>query len=667
MEQTEAKKARFGAGRKALLAGVAVVVLAAAGMTGYKITLQRAIAAQLKKQGGSAGSVTADLFFGVHLRDLTLPQKDGSSLRVAAMDGRPQFLFLPGMFHASGVEATIDQFKITVPEVSINHASFDRKTLTDVFGDNELSLAERVGRFSARRVAAPEVDVTQTVGGGEQTAIYKDVSLDDVVNGHVGRYSLSGATFGVTVDKPGADGVATPEKADGTIGAVEGKDLDGVFLARLYTEAAGPDDKEPQPVYGPFSVKDVAVKGKEGSFSYGEVRSDGFTMRLAAAPLPELLKKIAAVSDPDALPAAERNQFFLDLLSLFDMIGKGDMELRDMKMKGADAATGEGALDRVAVSFGDQKLDVSIKGFSFAEGKDHMKFAEASWTGFSWAPTAAALKKLAALSDEEAETFPYTTLLPEFGAARVSGLDADLPAEEGAGEGAATDPSERIKLTVKSYELKLGKPYNGIPTDIRIAYDDVAVNLPEKIDDPFYGQLRKMGYDKLVLSSNLESSWDEPSQKLFVKDFSVRAENMGSLSLSGEVGGFSKAFFSGDKVLTQVALLGLKAREVKLKVEEKGLIARTMKLYADENGMSVDDARQALSIGLTAGLQGLAPDQPQLQQAVAAFSAFLAKPNVFELTVKAKSDKGVGALEIAAASQDPTVLLDKVDIDAKAE
>jgi len=136
---------------------------------------------------------------------------------------------------------------------------------------------------------------------------------------------------------------------------------------------------------------------------------------------------------------------------------------------------------------------------------------------------------------------------------------------------------------------------------------------------------------------------------------------------SGLLGGFTKEFFSGDKVLAQVALLGLKAREVKLKIEEQGLIEKGLKFYADENNMTVEDARSALTMIANAVLQELAADQPQLQDAITAFSTFLAKPNIFEVTVKSKSDKGIGALEMVAASQNPLALLDKVNIEAKAE
>ncbi len=61
------------------------------------------------------------------------------------------------------------------------------------------------------------------------------------------------------------------------------------------------------------------------------------------------------------------------------------------------------------------------------------------------------------------------------------------------------------------------------------------------------------------------------NRDLIIKDISISGKDMGSVSMSGLMGGLTKEFFSGDKVMMQVALLGLKAKQVNLKVEEKAL------------------------------------------------------------------------------------------------
>ncbi|MFQ0812956.1 hypothetical protein AVM02_11865 [Brucella anthropi] len=682
MEQ--AKNGTRKGGRKALWAAVAVIAIAAAGLAGYKITLEKTITAQLEKRGGAASSVEADFLGRIHLRDVTLPLKDGANVRIAAVDGRPKFLFLTGMLNASGIDTEIGNYKISIPSVAIEDANFDSAMLKDTFGNSGLTLPERVGRFSAKRVTAPEIRLIQAVANNEQNVVYKDVALEGINLGKVAHYTVGGTAFDFTIQLPGEDGEKVTDKMTGTMGAAEGKDIDGVFLARLYTEKAGPDDKEAKPVYGPFSAKNIVMKTKDASFSYDEIRSNGFTARMPAVPFTETMEKLQSFENADELSPEETRKLILQISSLFDTIGKGDVEMLGMKIEPADATKGKGGIERIAVAFDHQKMDATIKGLAISEGQDYMKMEEASLKGFSWATSVEALKKFAALREEEVENFPFTTMLPEFGTLQVVGVDVDLPYDESedvnAVEENADDPDqaiaeesavpslpERMQFTMKSYEVALNKPYNGIPTDVRVAYEDLSVKLPKDDSYEFYQRLQRRGYDRLTMSSNFEASWDEASQNLTIKDISISGKDMAAISMSGLMGGLTKEFFSGDKVMMQVALLGLKARQVNLKIQDYGIIAKGMQLYAEENDMTEEDVRDVVSSLATAFLQGLNDEQPQLQNVVTAFSTFLAKPNIFELTVKSKAEKGLGALDVLAASQNPVTLLDKVDIEARTE
>ncbi len=392
MEQ--AKNGTRKGGRKALWAAVAVIAIAAAGLTGYKITLEKTITSQLEKRGGKASSVEADFLGRIHLRDVTLPLKDGSNVRIASVDGRPKFLFLTGMLNASGIDTEIGNYKISIPSVAIEDANFDTAMLKDTFGNSGLTLPERVGRFSAKRLTAQEIKVIQTVANNEQNIVYKDVALEDINLGKVARYTAGGTAFDFTIQVPGEDGEKVSDKMTGTMGAAEGKDIDGVFLARLYTEKAGPDDKEAKPVYGPFSAKNIVMKTKDANFSYDEIRSSGFTARMPAVPFTETLNKLQSLENADELSPEETRELILQLSSLFDMIGKGDVEMLGMKIEPTDASKGKGGIERVAVSFDNQKMDATIKGLAFSEGQDYMKMEEASLKGFSWATSVEALKSL---------------------------------------------------------------------------------------------------------------------------------------------------------------------------------------------------------------------------------------------------------------------------------
>lgn len=725
MEQVTRKA---GGGRRAALwTSAAVVAIALAGGAIYKTTLQRSINEHIAQRGGKAGSVEVDFLGSIHLRDVTLPVGHGAEAHIAAIDGRPRFLFWNGSLSVENLTGEFAGIGVSVPRATVEEANFDRQSLAEMFGGRSaLPLAQRVERFSAKRIALPEVVVSQTIAGGVNKTTYTNLTFDDIANGHVARYAAErGAIeFDTTVPDKDEDGQARKEHVSGTIGAISGKDLDAAYVARLYTEKADGKDNPARPVHGPFSIKDLAWSLDDASFKYDEIRSDGFSMRMPAEPFLDTIAKLRAVAETPDPARAELNTAFASLMSLADAIDKGNAEMLGLHIEGPSkdkSQTIHFDVDRIATRLDNRTLDASINGISMGEGNDYVKLGEASISGFSWAPTAEAMKKFLALDEEQAEAFPFATLLPEFGTIRVAGLDVDVPhsdtaavedlnplgaeesdepeteiaapeeseadagaAEDSAGieEGAGEQPEaaetereeqaapavpERVRLSLKSYEMALNKLYNGIPTDIRIAYDDLTLPVPENSSDEVYQQLRKLGYDKLTMSSKVEGAWDEANQNFVVKEMSVSGPEMGSISLSGIVGGVTGDIFSGDVTRTQVAALGLKAREVELRVEEKGLIARALALYAAENGTTVEDLRSSVALIAAAMLQEVASSQPGLEQATAALSSFLAKPNVLSVKVRSKSKAGIGLFEFVAASEDPMSLLDKVDIDARAE
>ncbi|NRP20697.1 hypothetical protein LPJGGPFB_03956 [Ensifer adhaerens] len=707
-------------GRKALWASVAIIALAVAGATAGKFMIAREADRFLVERGGKAGSVEADFFGRIHMRDVTLPFASGGGVRVAAIDGRPTISFLKGGFELQGLELELAMGKLSVPQVSIEEPDFATVANAKSGDQAKVPLLKRIEGFAAKRVLAPEVTISQVVAGSEQKTVYKDVALEDIGGGRVARYSASGASFGLKLDIPHGEGEPTREEMNGSMGAMSGKDFDAAYLSRIYGDKAGPDDKDPKPLYGPVSVKNIVLSHGTSNFSYDELRSSGLSIRMPAEPLLETLQKLQ-VADPDALPPAERQAFFKRALSLADIIGKGDIEMLGLKTQISEKDDDGGSrtikldVDKMAFHLEGRTFDGAMHGVSIGEGADYARFSEASITGFSWHPTMEALTKLAALNEEQIDSFPLTTLMPEFGTIRLKGLDIDMPGEaastsatetvteEDSSTDSATappettdaspeaDPSneaanpnaelnekpvdqaaipsvpERIRFTLDSYEVALTKPRNGIPTDVRIAYQDLSVPLPSDAVDEGSKTLRQLGFDKLVFSSNVELAWDEPNENLVIKDISLSGKDMGSFSFSGIMGGVTTDFFSGDMTAAQMALFGLTAREAKVKIEDKGIMAKGIKLYANENGLTEDSVRGILVMMTTAGLQQFASTQPKLQEAATALSQFITKPGTFTLTVKAKDAAGISALDLVGAAEDPALLLGKIDLGANAQ
>ncbi|WP_027998324.1 hypothetical protein [Sinorhizobium arboris] len=660
--------------RKGLWAAVAVVAITAAGMAGYKTVVENRVSRMIAERGGKAGSVEADFLGRIHLRDVTLPLKEGAEVRLAALDGRPKILFLEGQLEVGGLELESAFGTVSVPRAVVEDADLGPNTLTEMFGGRSgLSLSERVELFAAKRISAPEIVFAQTFAGTEQKLVYRDVVSEDIGGGRIARYSASGASFEFGADASGGED-AKAKRLTGSMGNVTAQDIDAAYLARLYTERAGPEDKEAKPAYGPISVKNIAFSDGEASFGYDELRSGGFSMRMPAEPLLDILKELKSVSAPDQLPPAEQQAYFNRVLSIADMTEKADMEMLgltiDAPMRGGDQ--GERiklAIDRLALEVDGRKLDATLNGLSMGEGADYVKVSEASISGFSWNSTLDGLQRMVALDEKQRESFPFTTLLPEFGTVRLAGLDVDLPdtGAEDAGSEAQDSAPGRVRFSLKDYELALTKPRNGIPTDIRIRYQDLTLPIPDHIRDEPFAQLRNLGFNEVVLSSNIEANWDEPNQTLVIRDISTSGKDIGGFSLSGLLGGVSGDFFSGDEAKTRAALFGLTAREAKLKIEDKGLAAKGIRAYAEQNDMTEDQARGMLTMTASVALQQFAAQQPRLQNVLDAASQFIAKPGTFTLTVKSKSANGVGALEFAVASQNPLLLLDRVDFEATAE
>lgn len=657
--------------RAALWAAVALIAIAAAGMTGYKIVAERTMSGMIAERGGKVGNVEADFLGRIHLRDVKLPLKDGFEVHIAAIDGRPEIFFLKGMLEVAGLQLKTKLGSVEVPQATVQEANLSYGTTTEIFGGRgDLPLSKRIELFAARRVVAPEILVTQTVGGSEQKLVYRNVVSEGIADGRVSRFSAEGASFEFGVDGNGGE-AGGKKRLTGSLGPMTVQDMDAAYLARLYTEKAGPQDKEAKPVYGPSSVKDIVFSDGEARFGYAEIRSSGISMAMTDQPLLETLNALSAVSAPDELPPAERQAYFTRILSIIDMTKKADIEMLGLNMEvpAKDGDKGKKikfATDRLAIQLDGQTLDATLNGLSMAEGESHFKISEAALSGFSWSPTFKALEQMVALDEQQLESFPFTTLLPEFGTVRLAGIDADLP---GSVENGETSPStaERVRFSLKEYEAALTKPRNGIPTDIRVSYQDLTVPVPANIEEKTLAELRKLGIDELVLSSSLEAAWDEAQQTLVIKEISTSLKDLAGFSFSGVMGGVSGDFFSGDEAKMRVALFGLTAREAELEIEDKGLAAKGLKAYAEQNGMTEDQARGMLTMTSSVVLQQFADEEPRLQDVVDAVSKFIAKPGTFTLTVKSKSPSGLGALELAVASQNPLLLLDRVDIEAVAE
>ena len=700
-------------GRKALLwTTVAIIVVAGGGLTGYKYSLQNAITSQIEKRGGKAESVSADFFGNIHLKNVSLPMRNGKIVNIASFDGRPEFLFLTGKVDATGISTEFNNFKINIPHLQIEDANLNRQMLADVFGGgSELTTAQRVERFAAKKVHLSEIQVEQSIVDTTQKTVYKNLTLNDMKSGSIASIKLDNAQVDMTVAVPQDDGSINKEPMTVLIGQTEGKDIDAAFMTRFYTEKANGDDNDIKQIQGAYSTKDITFKLPEATATIEEIKSTGFSMRLPEIPFLDMIQEMAAVEKIDDLSDDERRDLFRKLITIYEIFGKGDAEFLGIKIMPKDETKPSGTIASVAMTFNKQAFDMSMKGMNIGTKTDYFKLDEFSWNGFDYASSLEAAKKLIEVPSDEIDKFPFTTLMPTIGTFRIAGIDADLPntelndadtvddaemdgiegtpdtlttpdddqddaaeitaPETEAGDTTAEEDTTpamptRVKFKAKNMSLALLNPVNGIPTDVQISYDDLDIPVPQEADSVSL-KLHELGLDRLVISSNTHILWDEPSESLIFKDISYKGDKLGSIALSGVMGGMSRDFFSGDKALMQIAAFGLKAKEINLRIEDKGMVDSAIKIAAQENGSTEEETRQLAALTIAMLAAEFAESSPQIQDAVKMLNKFIANPNIFTLSIKAKSERGIGAFEMLAITQNPMSLLDKVNISATAE
>ncbi|WP_209089807.1 hypothetical protein [Agrobacterium tumefaciens] len=666
-ETTQPGKAR----RKALWAAVAIIAVAATGVIGGKIFLETKVKEVVARAGAKAASVEVDFLGKIHVRDLTLPLEDGKNIKIASIDGRPKLPFLDGALDVKSIDIEVPTGKISMDDARIENAVFERPKPAPAGGDSN-SLPRRLERFGATRISTPALTFTQSVATTEQTTVYKNLALSDIAGGRIGHYSIESGSYDIKMKLPDAEGAMKDSHIVASTGTIAGESIDVAYLARFYTEKAGPEDKEAKPLYGPLSIRAVTLTDGTAHFSYDEIRSDGFTARMPAEPLSETLKALTATQNPEELSPQARQALFAKAVSIIDMIGNSNIQLIGFKIDVPDEKEGaagkrvKATIDRMDMKMDSRKLDIGMKGMSIGDEDGKMEVAEASLTGFDWSSTLKGMSDIVGLDESEMETFAFNRLIPEFGRMHLGGINVDFAAPEKPDEEAPAKP-ERIKLSLKNFDMGLTKPYNGIPTDIEIRQEDLTLPVPADSQEDIFVQARKLGLETLAVSYGLSAGWDEPNSNLVIRDISLSSKDIGSIKFSGLASGFTEEFFSFDINRAQAALFGLAGRELTLTVKDEGLVAKAIKLYALENNMSEDQVRAMLTLVAGMMLPQLAADQPKLQNAVDALVKFISKPGTLTVTVKSTGANGLGMFDLIAASDNPMLLLDKVDIQATAE
>jgi hypothetical protein len=609
----------------------------------------------------SAAALVASGLPNPPLRNLELAF-EGGRIEVGAVRANTGWL---GVALAQAADTTLENVTVTfgaityrLPSITFSGASLSRAELTSLF---DAAAGEPVGprlsRLSAREIRIPEVRIEQELGGAKQVTVYRDVVARDVVNGRVAAVTSAGASLDFTGGKTGS--------GKGSAGQLVVRDLDLAYAAALYGQKAGVQPAEARTVYGAFSLDNLEISDAEGAqVRIARMAGKDFRARPAAESWAEAMRIMGEAQDLEKASPGERSRLMGVLVDLFDSfeIGSSEatgIEVRDRKAK--DQAVGR--IARIAFTGGgaNQVADARVEGLEIVSSNGTARIATIAFTGFSFRETLQGLKDLSEKPVDKADAADLRKLVPTIGTMRLSGLDFDVPNEASK----AVKP-ENIRFGIKDIEVTADKPVNGIPTNLRLAVENVTFAVPPNSQEEGFKDLAAMGYGKLDLSMVTAASWNEPGNELVVREVSVRGADMGSAVLRGVLANVGRDVFNPDSAVAAIALMGATAKNLHLTIENKGLFERVIAQEGKKQKKSPEDLRREYGMAAAVAVPAMLGSSSQAKAVGQAVARFVAKPGRLTISATTKDPAGLGIADFVATPE-PAALLDKLDITATAE
>ncbi|MBJ6125482.1 hypothetical protein [Microvirga splendida] len=561
------------------------------------------------------------------------------------------------------VRFTWGDFTYEAKRIDFSGVTVSRSEVESLFSSASEPLADRLMRIGARQVTAPEIKVIHKLGQETQTIFYRNVSLNDVVQGQVAK-AVIGA---MAIEKTGAKGNVLFSYGQTTV-----TDLNTPAFVRLYetkdVAASAPMTK----VYGAVTMEnlDMVDSAENLSVQIARVAARDVMARPTRDSWGGTMALLSDMRGKDDLTPGEESRLttaVVDLMGAFDI---GFMEATGIRFKGRPdgAPSGKdkqqaGSIARVAYTgaTASQPADIRLEGFEAGDQDGRVKIGTVSLTGFSMTPTLNGLKALQGKPLEGLGQEEFRTLIPTLGTLRISGVDIDALSK-----GETSGKPERTRATMESFEITADKPLNGLPTNIRIEQRNFVLALPSNSTDEFVKEIAALGYKTLDTSFLIAATWNEAASEIALKEVSVQGQDMGSLSLTGTIGNVTKDLFSPDEATAAAALIGAKAKSADVVVEDKGLLGRYLASAAKEQKTTPEALRTIYASAAPFVVSSMMGNSEQAKTLGQAIGRFIAKPGKLTINAQPKNPSGFGVMDAMLAS-DPKAALAKLNISATVE
>ena len=646
-----------------LLAGASGLAFAAYEAAGVVATAQvRSALAHMP--GVNAGAVNADAWSGrVTIEGLSAPGLSVGRLSVVSAQARllpsliaPAFA-LDGTASAENVTLDAGFIKYKFKKIEATGTAMSNDELAALLDVNSPApLAERLEKFTAAAVTAPEIEAEMSMGAMQQSVTYRDLKMLNIVKGKVGSFSVG--AMEQTAKTP--DG----ETMHIHVGAMSGDNIDIAGSVRFMTTART-DDNEPLAVVQESMVVDgysVELEKSGVSFKIGTVTGRDLKMRPMKTPLKDfvaLLSDKKAMENPDPETIARNAGMALDFVSCLEF---GLLEARDITVKlppGGEVNSVK--LGRFGVSgWADGKIgEYAFENFELDAPDGHARFGEFALRGFNYKHVLDAVNEHLAQGIESFESADPRSFIPTLDQIAVAGVDLDVPDKKGAGNSAN---GKRITMALGKAEINGSNYLGGVPTSLNAAVDNFTMDIANSTD-PQLKDFIAMGIKKFDMSAKVDLAWSEAAETLTLRQASGKMADIGAVTLTATLGNVSKEIFTGGKDEIEAAALGTLFKDADFRFENAGIVEKGLEMEAKKQKKTADALKKE-AVGVAgAAIPAMLKNAPAAKDIAAAVIKFINSPKSFH--IGAKSADGLGIADFALLN-DPAALLKKLAVVASA-
>ncbi|HRK24701.1 MAG TPA: hypothetical protein PLQ11_07080 [Beijerinckiaceae bacterium] len=584
----------------------------------------------------------------------------------------PAFAQSGGSYVIEGLKVEQPLVSVSIPSIQIDGASIGKDEWLKLF-TFDAGLPARLKDLNVAAARVPLIEIRGTLKAGDTLAYsLNDNRIENVRAGKAERIVTGSGSYSST---------STGMKQEGVIKQWEMRGLDLAQTARVWFNTAS-DGEKPSPLYESYLLEgmtstaqgEVVMNIDISKVTSGAVRMRPLKGRSLAAIVTDLMafaeknkdKKNTDKSAADKALEAELGRNVLpalvEVMDSFEDDGTSGENMRFVvgeKAKPAatvSIAKFSGSYGSSTVPSGFLLSDLAVK-----SGDYTAKLAQFGISGFSYAPTLRGMAEAMASGDSDFSRIDPRKLMPRFGSYTLKGFELEGPAPKSP---KGVKP-ERFALKVGQFAMAARDEVKGIPTNISLVLDNLAMTLPETPSEDWMKSIKALGYSSVDVSAKIAAAWNEARKEVAISDISFGGAQMGQIKLSGTLGNIGRDLFEADAAMAQVALMGITAKSASLKVDNAGMAEKLIAMQARQQGRKPDELRSELGMMAAMGIPALLGPSDEAKMIAGAIAKFLAKPKGLSIDLAARNAMGIGMPDMVMAS-DPQKALGLVTVKASA-